>query len=588
MRVIDLDDIGNVSSPSAVIYFNTLTASVETIIGKTYSYVCPGSSLKMYVKLNFPDNNDVVYEWKKDGNIISGTTTATYTNNQTGTYVVKATKTGCGVSTSNGFGFYSQNYPQNFYNYPDQYQCAGSTVALKADYASESAVYVWRKDGVILSNPTPASVLNVTQSGNYNLTTTDANCTGGGSSNTRNFIFGNVIPTNLNGNGKDTLTSCANYSTYLSHNSGSQNNPDYTYQWLKDGIAISNENRYYIYAYTDGLYSLKVTQGVCNSVSQNVFVKKNGVSSKIIVAAYGAQNCTGNSVYLYLDGLTCASYQWQKDGVDIVSSSSTYTYIYATQSGDYRLKINDNGVISYSNVISVVVSNNPTFSIRSNSSTDVITCLPYAYYYLNNTPTGANYYEWYKNNVLINGANSSSYEMFSAGTYKLKVTNGTCTGYSQDVIVTSNSQMSKPQLTSNSGKIVCGNTYTNLQANYFPYVNYEWKLNGQIIPLSPYTNGITILQSGTYTVSVSQSSCTSISDPFVINIGDKQQSIKTFNWNDASTWSCGTVPVVREDILINKGHTVTIPNNYTGFMKDLQLNGALNYGTNALLKSRTN
>jgi hypothetical protein len=48
------------------------------------------------------------------------------------------------------------------------------------------------------------------------------------------------------------------------------------------------------------------------------------------------------------------------------------------------------------------------------------------------------------------------------------------------------------------------------------------------------------------------------------------------------------VPVVTEDILINKGHTVTIPNNYTGFMKDLQLNGSLNYGTNALLKSRTN
>jgi hypothetical protein len=95
-------------------------------------------------------------------------------------------------------------------------------------------------------------------------------------------------------------------------------------------------------------------------------------------------------------------------------------------------------------------------------------------------------------------------------------------------------------------------------------------------------------QSGSYTYTITQGSCTATSDPLVINIGDKQQSIKTFSWNDASTWSCGTVPVVTEDILINKGHTVTIPNNYTGFMKDLQLNGSLNYGTNALLKSRTN
>jgi hypothetical protein len=585
LRVVDLDDIANVSAPSAVIYFNALTVSAETIIGKTYSYVCSGSSLKMYAKLNFPDNNDVVYEWKKDGNII-GASTSTYTGNQTGVYSVKATKSGCGVSTSNKFDFYSTTNPQTFYNYLDQYQCAGSTVSLKADYASESAVYVWRKDGVIISNPTPASILNITQSGNYSLTTTDANCTNGGSSNSRSLTFSSIIPTSINSNGKDTLTSCQNYSTYLSHNGGSESNPVYTYQWLKDGIAVANENRYYTFVYTEGLYSLKVTQGVCSSVSQGVYVKKNGVSSKIIVAPYGSQSCSGNSIYLYLDGLNCASYQWQKDGIDVVSSNSTY--LYATQSGDYRLKITENGIISYSNVISVLIGNNPTFTLKNNSSSNLTICLPYAYYYLNNAPSGTNYYEWYRNNTLISGANSSYYEMFSAGTYKLKLTNGTCVGYSQDVIVTSNPQISKPQLTSASGKIVCGNTYTTLQSSSYSYVNYEWKLNGQTIPLSPYTTNITLLQSGTYTVTVSQSGCSTTSDPFVINIGDKQQSIKTFNWNDASTWSCGTVPVVTEDILINKGHTVTIPNNYTGFMKDLQLNGNLQHGTNSLLKSRTN
>ena len=587
LRVADLDDIANVSSPSAVIYFNVLTASVETVIGKTYSYVCNGSSLKMYIKLNFPDNNDVVYEWKKDGNVIGGATSATYTNNQTGTYTVKATKTGCGISTSNGFGFYPTSNPQTFYNNPNQYQCAGSITTLKADYASESAVYVWRKDGVVLNNPTPASILNITQSGNYSLTTTDANCTQGGSSSSRTFTFGNIIPTTINTTGKDTLISCTNYSAYLYHSIGSQNSTDYTYQWLKEGVAVEYGTRDYINIFTEGLYSLKVTQGTCSSVSQNVFVKNNGVSSKIITAPYGTQNCTGNSVLLQLDGLTCASYQWQKDGIDIVSSSSSNNYFYVTQSGDYRLKINENGIISYSNVISVLIGNNPTFIISSNSSNGSI-CSPYGYYYLNNSPSGTNSYEWYRNNTLVNGANNSSYEMLSAGTYKLKLTNGSCVGFSQDVVVTGNTQISKPQLTSNNGKIICGNTYTSLQSNYFPFVNYEWKLNGQIIPLSSFANSINILQSGTYTVRVFQNSCSTISDPFIINIGDKQQSIKTFNWNDASTWSCGTVPVLTEDILINKGHTVTIPNNYTGFMKDLQLNGSLQYGTNALLKSRIN
>jgi hypothetical protein len=575
-----------VSGPSAVIYFNALSVSAETIIGKTYSYVCTGSSLKMYAKLNFPDNNDIVYEWKKDGSIIGGATAATYTSNQTGAYVVKATKTGCSAGTSQTFNFYSTNYPQTFYNYPDQFQCAGSIVALKADYTSESTVYEWRKDGVIINNPTPASILNITQSGNYSLSTSDANCTQGGNSNSRSFTFSNIIPTNIYTNGKDTLTSCASYSTYLYHNSGSQNSLNYTYQWLKDGSALANETNYNIYVSTDGLYSLKIRQGACSSVSQGVYVKNNGVSSKIITAPYGTQNCTGNSVYLYLVGLNCASYQWQKDGVDITSSSSTS--FYATQSGDYRLKISENGIVSYSNVISVLIGNNPTFILRNSTSSTMTTCLPYAYYYLSNVPSGTNFYEWYKNNSLISGANYSSYEMLSAGTYKLKITNGSCVGFSQEVIVNSNSQISKPQLTSTSGKIVCGNTYTTLQSNNNPYVNSEWKYNGQVIPTNPYSFSINISQSGIYTVTALQGSCSTTSDPLVINIGNKQQSIKTFNWNDASTWSCGTVPVVTEDILINKGHTVTIPNNYTGFMKDLQLNGSLQYGTNALLKSRTN
>jgi hypothetical protein len=586
LRVIDTDDITNVSGPSGVIYFNALVASLETIVGKTNTNICAGSSLKMYARLNFPDNNDVVYEWKKDGNVISGAASATYTSNQTGNYVVKAIKTGCGVSTSNNFGLYSTTYPEAFNSYIDQYQCTGSTISLKAHYDSESAVYVWRKDGFIINNPAPSKMLNVNQSGSYNLTVTDANCSQSSYSNTRTLTFGNIIPTGINNNGKDTLIGCANYSTYLTHNNASDGNSIYTYQWLRNGNAIANENRYYINLFTDGLYSLKVTQGNCSSISRSVYVKANGVSSKTIIAPYGPQTCTGNNVFLYLDGLVCASYQWQKDGVDISSSGTNYFYS-ASQTGSYRLKINENGVISYSNAIDVIISNSPTIFLNSSSSSNNLTCLPYGFYYLSNSLSGTSTYEWYKNNSLISGATNSYYETYSAGTYKMKITNGSCVGNSQDVNVVASSQISKPPLTSNSGKIICGNTYGTLQSAYYPNSNFVWKRDGQVFGDS-YNYIVNITQSGIYTFTVTQGSCSATSDPLVINIGDKQQSIKTFNWNDASTWSCGTVPVVTEDILINKGHTVTIPNNYTGFMKDLQLNGNLQYGTNALLKSRIN
>jgi hypothetical protein len=84
------------------------------------------------------------------------------------------------------------------------------------------------------------------------------------------------------------------------------------------------------------------------------------------------------------------------------------------------------------------------------------------------------------------------------------------------------------------------------------------------------------------------SPCIISSNTLKINIGNKQQSIKTNNWNDTSSWACGTVPIVTDEVIINKGHTISLPDNYTGFLKNLELNGTLQKGNNAQLKFQTN
>ncbi len=586
LRVVDLDDIANVSAPSAAIYFNSIETTIQTFVGKTYStYICAGSSAKLLAKLNTSDNNDVVYEWRRNSSIISGATSASYTTNQTGTYQLKATKAGCSISSSPSFDVYSTTSPFGFYTYPNQFQCAGSTVALKAYYESESATYEWRKDGNIIPGET-SSILNITQSGTYRIRTTDINCSSASYvAETNPIVFGSIIPTAISPSDKDTVITCANYPNYLYYNYGGENGyKDYILQWRLNGIDLPSQNNYYISSSISGVYSLKVTQGNCSAISKSVYLTNNGISSKTIIAPYGTQTCTENSVYLRIDGLTCASYQWQKDGVDI--SSATNSSYSASVSGNYRVKINENSVISYSNVINVVVSSTPTFVIQKDSP-EIVNCVAYGYYYLQNTPSNGTY-QWYKDNVLVSGATNNGYQASVTGLYKLKVTAGSCVGFSQTVSVVNNSQLSKPIINAYEGKLFCGNTYTRIDIPYYPNSYYEWKKNGQPILVNQYDHSIVVTESGSYTVKVIQGSCNSTSDPLVINIGDKQQSIKTYNWNDASTWSCGTVPVVTENILINKGHVVTVPNNYTGFMKDLQLNGSLQYGTNALLKSRTN
>jgi len=154
------------------------------------------------------------------------------------------------------------------------------------------------------------------------------------------------------------------------------------------------------------------------------------------------------------------------------------------------------------------------------------------------------------------------------------------------VVIPTVNQLPKPPLSFYYDSVGCVGSYLSLWTDYFSDANYEWKRNGQLILSQLGKYKIDVSQAGDYTVTVTQNTCTVTTNPITVNIGNKQQSIKNSNWNDATMWSCGTVPIISEDILINKGHTVSIPNNYTGFARDLQLNGILQYGNNALLKSR--
>lgn len=62
-------------------------------------------------------------------------------------------------------------------------------------------------------------------------------------------------------------------------------------------------------------------------------------------------------------------------------------------------------------------------------------------------------------------------------------------------------------------------------------------------------------------------------------------SVKTGNWNDANTWSCGRIPIITNNITIAGGHTVAIPNGQTGFANNLIQIGTLLNAGNLRLKA---
>ena len=599
LRIIDQNDNSRVSASSAVIYFGTLSVKLQTIGGQTsHTYICNGSSVKLYATTNFSDTNGASYYWYKDNNLLPvGTATSSYSASQPGLYQVRIQKYGCdGYFSTNYFTVFNTNSlaGENFtYGISfSPFQCTGTPITFTSIYEAENATYQWKKNGMVINGETK-SLLNLTQSGLYTLTATDANCTAASSYTlNKELTFGNVINTSISSNShsiiNDSISFCIdNQTVNLQHNNNLTNSASYSYQWKKNGIDIIGGNQSSISNLPAGVYSLKVMQGNCSAISKSIFVNSIGSSSKVIFPYYGTNACVGDKVALVIGGLSCSSYQWQKDGIDIPQATSTYYE--ATQSGSYRVKIFENGLTSYSNSINVNISDTQTYIISA-GKTECSPVKPYYYSYSNTYPFDGRTFQWYKNDVPISGATNYDYNITSSGTYKLKVTKGSCMGFSQnqEVIIPTVNQLSTRPLSFYYGSVGCSGSYLSLWTDYFSNANYEWKRNGQTILSQLEKYIIDVSQAGDYTVTITQNTCTTTTDPITVNIGNKQQSIKNSNWNDATMWSCGTIPTLSEDALINKGHTILIPNNYTGFVKDLQINGVLQYGNNTLLKSRTN
>ncbi|MEA5457923.1 hypothetical protein VB796_02690 [Arcicella sp. LKC2W] len=589
LRIVDIINPPLKSLPSSVIFFTPITSSVQNVLGSTSIGLCQGSSVRLYAKLNKIDENDVVYEWYKNGSIITGATNSTYLTNQAGSYSVYASKRGCGYTSS----------PSTTYVYStsglagistesgNKYQCTGSVIKLQATNHSQNVSYTWKKDGIVLSNETNG-YLNVTESGMYSLKTSDLNCTNNSYSDEKELFFSNVIPSIVSVSYydyQDTIFICPNktYKMYFDFNTNQdkKENLTYNFQWKKDGENIEGAVKDNFITSSSGTYSLKVTQGNCSTTSKLLVLKpQNSIPN---IQFYGTTNiCAGViSTLLYVDNnSTCGTLQWQKNQIDIPSAiNSSYN---PTESGSYRLKLTEGNNVNFTNAVTITAGATPSYRIKS--LYDTISCTSQAFYYLDMEsyyPYPAATFQWYKNGSILTNETTRQLNTYSEGAYKLKVSVGGCEGFSNQINLIKRNYIAKPKIFSYNTTMLCKNAFTIL-APMGGYSSIQWKRNG--INISSTGQFINITQSGNYSVLVTQNTCTAESDPIKISVGDKQQSIKTADWSNPATWSCGTIPTIDENVLINKTHTISLPNGYTGFLKNLENNGTIIHGTNAQLK----
>ncbi len=195
----------------------------------------------------------------------------------------------------------------------------------------------------------------------------------------------------------------------------------------------------------------------------------------------------------------------------IPNDGKTYTYLWSNgatskdvsglSAGDYTVTVTQTGGCSVRKIITIIQTSAAfTASVSPNNGNICPnTTLVLA------SSTGQSYV-WYKDNVVISGATSQTYNVSAAGNYKVVVTNNNnCTASSNTVPVTI-----IPNPVSNFSSTVSGNTatFTNTSTNGNQYLwNFgDATTDTQFSPIKTYSSG------GTFTVTLSVTNSCGISN----------------------------------------------------------------------------
>jgi gliding motility-associated-like protein len=424
------------------------------------------------------------YRWYKDNVIIPGSTAATYTATQPGTYKTEITNaSGCKAFSSNSAVVSAGSSPSGSIT-PASGQLCGNNASLTLTVSGGTS-YQWYKNGVAINGATAATYI-VTTPGIYTAQISSGNCTGMATNSV--VITQTTLPTGQISPSEATI--CPGESQLLSVSGGT------SYQWMRDGVDIAAATASTYLASQAGIYTVRISNGNCSGTATNAAMITAGTAPSGTITPASAAICNNGSQVLTATG--GLSYQWFKDNVIIPgATAATYT---ATQQGSYAVDLtSSNGCKARAlNNAVVTIITAPSGAISPSSGT---ICANGS---LVLTATGGTSYQWYRNGILISGATASTYTVIQAGTYTADViNNGGCkTPATNAATIT---QGSAPSGSINpSSATICPAQDVTLTVG--GGTSYQWFLNGNAITGATASTYAAALP-GTYSVTIFSGTC---------------------------------------------------------------------------------
>lgn len=489
-----LDYLVNTQYETVVINASTYknTVNVAVTNDKDAYIIKYGESVELGVSAS-GGAGGYAYQWFRNGTAINGATSPTYTAAEVGKYTCRATDKLGTKGTSKAVNVVST---LSFTKLPDDvYIAEGGSGEMSVEISGGLAPYTyqWYKDGAAVGNSNSATY-TVTSAGKYNCKVTDSlgqEITG--RYGTVYIAEDLVLTTDLSD--KEIMPA----SGVVLRVAAKGGHGTYSYQWYKDGAAVSGATNQSCGITAAGSYYCIVK----DNSGQSVKSRTCQVIAKLAVTSQPQSKTVANGKTAALSvsvsgGKTPYTYQWYRNGL-FVSGANSSTYN-AASSGNYYCLIKDSsGQSITTNTVVVTVANAITISSQTQNYPVLSTSGTASLSVTASGGYGTLSYQWYKGNgTAISGATSRTYSATAAGTYYCKITDELGQyKYSSNIIV-----VNKLSISSQSGNVTInsGNSTTlsvSMTGGYGT-LRYQWyKSNGTAISGATsrtYTTGV----AGTY------------------------------------------------------------------------------------------
>jgi len=476
--------------------------------------LCSGNSYTLTIDsgASSPLNNPALtYTWLRNEIEIPGQTGSSLSVSQPGNYYVRTYYGGCSTdytSYSNTVSVYVQTIltPQITTNDGNNNLCPGASKTLTSDTQQPGFTYIWYRNNTVIQGATSPSY-TATQSGLYHL-----RILGGGCVFETNDIELEDIDFNLDPDpAVPTLIIPGQIIQLTAINDAT--NP--TYQWLKDGTAISGAAQATYNATQAGVYKAVVNEASPCNITKEVTITLLYPDSfnLAIQAASGYQSCVSTSSTLSISqfdavkGAAVTSilgnnygygYQWYKNNMAVSGATSTsFAINSAADNGSYVLKVTipNFGEIT-SNAVAVNLSpGTVTISGPTSICEGAIAALT-------SSVTNAAYtYQWYKDGTMIPAISTPTLAADQPGNYYLRVTLGSCTVQSNTINI-SIETVTVSSTSPSTDVIIPGQTKTLTVTTTAQGPQYVWYRNNVALPQTGPSLSATL--DGVYKVVVTQ------------------------------------------------------------------------------------